>query len=167
MGWLFIEGGILLDMIVQDWRQRTVSVYLLITLFICYLIQGTGELSSTTWLLNWGINLMLLSLQYALVVAYFFLKRREWSWLIDEYIGLGDMLFFIVLASSMHPFWFSWIYMGSLLFTLLGFGLYQLIFRKSMKFIPLLSGVGFFVLAACLLGEYQSINWYQPLFFTL
>lgn len=152
-----LEGIILLSLAIQDWRERKVSIYLLAFLFGLYLVQGIHQKSIQDWLFNWNINLIVLGIQMIILFLYFSWKERRWISLADRYIGVGDLVFFIILASHFSPLVFSWVYLGSLIFTILGVVLYYIFYKKALQPIPLLSGVCSFILLLLLFEKYLSI----------
>lgn len=113
---------------IQDFRFRAVSWYLfplgiIALLFWNYSQSSFGEMVSYQLL-----NLALLSFQLAILVLFFRLKGIRVTELMKSFIGLGDILFFVLLALGLPSLIFIGFFLFSLVVSLLAG---QLFFRKS------------------------------------
>ena len=117
---LYIAGlGVLLLIFYQDLRYRGVSWYLFPVGLIFLWASTSEELSSLSYWSGRALNLGFLVFQLALLSVYFAWKKISFRQFWKEYMGLGDVLFFILLALVL-PFPFFPLFMvGSLILSLL------------------------------------------------
>lgn len=140
---LFLQIAIVLllaVLIYQDFAQRAVHWVLLALLIPCqfglaYLTIGAEEL-----LFNLGINTMLLVFQFLLLTVYFSLRTRALTNIINRFIGIGDLLFFVFLSVSFSPFNLILFFIFSLVLILT---VYAVAMRSKLKQykIPLLGNM--------------------------
>ena len=82
----------------QDFQIRTIKVWKLI---ICSFFSTLYSFTDVQFFQIWKqflFNLLFLIIQLLLVMLYFALKKRRLVNILDTYIGLGDMLFFALVA---------------------------------------------------------------------
>ena len=117
---LLLLTGITLSLIaLQDFRSRAVSGFLFPLLAVCGLGLAIIELRSV-WLAMQYIlfNGGFLLLQFVLLKAWFVLRKKGKSVLIDHAIGRGDIFFLLAAGCFFSPFNFILFYLLSLLFAL-------------------------------------------------
>jgi len=139
----------------QDLRERQISALLIPALAIgfsvrTFWITGVGELLS-----NGFMNFLFVALQLLLISAYFSFRNRKLTNIIDSYIGLGDVLFFIVLCLAFSPMKFVLFYITALLVSLLSVLIYQSIFRKRLAEIPL-AGIFSMLVIGIIISDHGS-----------
>ena len=161
--WFHIAIVLLLGLsIYQDFRYRWVgSIYfpMLIALQIglsCALI-GWDELWRYTL-----VNLMLLTLLFLVLTLYFSLRNRKWTNIINKYIGLGDVIFFVFLSLAFSPFNFLAFFVTSLLVILI---IYFLFVRKDLENykIPLLGGMAIAYLIVLCIEYFSEFNRFEDI----
>lgn len=137
---IFIKSlliGLLGLIFYQDLKFRAVHWFLFPILFlvsIYYLNLNIGITQAFTFL---GINLLILMLQLGLMYFYFKFKGVSLSDLFTNYIGLGDVLMFIVLCSFCSPLNYIVFFLLSLILSLVGFLLFNAFLFKKIETIPL------------------------------
>lgn len=102
----------------QDFRYRGVYWILFPVLSLLFLLikyRQTGW--DTTWQ-DAAYGMGFLILQLILVWLYFIVKERKLVNVIDSYIGLGDILFLVVLAFYLSPVNYVLFYIFSLVLVL-------------------------------------------------
>jgi hypothetical protein len=131
---------LLVVLIYQDFTQRAVNWLLLFFLILCqfgltYLMVGIEDL-----FFNIGINAMLLIFQMLLLTIYFSLRSRHLTNIINKFIGIGDILFFVFLSMAFSPFNFILFFILSLLLILI---VYVVVMKGRIKQykIPLLGNM--------------------------
>lgn len=135
----------------QDFKMREVS-WFLFPLSLCLLLLTKNPFPDIDFFTHSMIpNLLFSVLQLAILVLFFAIKGISFKELLSKYIGLGDLLFFLVLALSL-PFPFYPIFMVISLMISAFAGL--LIFKG--KTIPL-AGIQSLVLIFCLI--FSAPNW--------
>lgn len=136
--WL-IELGmitILSVIIYQDFRYREINIWTLILLLVSVLITNLKSVSCTDLLINTLFNLIVFVLEVIFLLGYFTIKNKKITRIFDRYIGMGDILFIIVLCVMFSPIVFSVFMFIGLFLTLIGYYFVQ-IFTTSEKNIPL------------------------------
>lgn len=130
----------LIMMIRSDFRQREVNMYCLVCFgllqfFYVYWLFGVYEVLKRG-IINLGI-LLFLGLG---IVLYLKVRRVRWVRVVHDYIGLGDILFFIFLIPVFKELEFIRFLLVSFIFSLIWWGVYSL--RTEVLTIPLVSTVG-------------------------
>ncbi|MBI2269778.1 MAG: hypothetical protein HYU69_05400 [Bacteroidetes bacterium] len=105
----------LLILAYQDFKDRTVSSIALLILFILFSIQSILTNSLVQAGIYFGINLFIPFIQLAGLTLYAAIKNKRFVNIIDTQIGLGDILFFVLLCTVFSPANFFPFYIGSLL----------------------------------------------------
>jgi len=144
---------------IQDIRHREVSLYLLFAVFIGVIVLGVS-INGLNFI-NFGLNLLFILLQVLFLMFYLFITGRKPSLLLKSYLGIGDILFWLIPA-----FYFQFI--EFILFSLIcyiaiviGYGILFLVKRKSTT-IPLAGFMALFMAiylivgweGKCLLSDY-------------
>ena len=89
---------VLLLIFYQDLRYRGVSWYLFpLGLVLLHISTWSGREPGVFWL-DMVLNTGFLAFQLALLTVYFAWKRVSFRQLWNEYMGIGDVLFFLMLA---------------------------------------------------------------------
>lgn len=119
----------------QDFKSREISVWLLVILVLFPILNNEN------WSLKYGKDVLLgisfLSVQVLLTILYFKVKGVDVKELLQKYIGMGDLLFFIVIAFYFSPFNYVLFLNVSLLFSLMAYYSYKLMVKNTSIFIPL------------------------------
>lgn len=144
---------LLLAMAWQDFKYRAISIWLFVAV-------GVGlvylKYHAVGWALLWTdllTNSCFLALQMFILFGYFALKQRKWVNLLKGYLGEGDLLFLILLASYLSFFNFLAFHISSL-FLVLILGVYL---RHKNPKIPL-AGAQAFCLAVLMLVDHLTLK---------
>ena len=100
------------------------------------------------------VNLVLVGFQLLGLSIYFSLKSRKWINITKEFIGIGDILFFLPLCLIFTPENLVWFFICSLVFTLLAFLLQQVIFSSEKKTIPLAAWMSIALILVFVMSTY-------------
>ena len=119
-------------MSVQDFRYRAISWYAFPLLALFLLLENL-QLSLT----EVGLNLGFILLNYALTTAMISLKYGRIVNLMNQHIGVGDLLMLFCLALYFPALNFFLFYLGSLLLIAIGSGLYIIFNRPKAYTVPL------------------------------
>ena len=149
----------------QDFKYRGISWYLLPLLFISLLMQALTSNSFQNIVFWFALNLLFVFLQMVLLLIYFGVKEKRFVNIINTKIGIGDILFFIVIGVSFSNINFIFFYLLGLLFTLLAVLVYYLISRKPIGDIPLAGSIAL-LLIICIFCRcfYTPFNFYDDAF---
>lgn len=133
MAWGVLVMGLLV-IIVQDIQTRAISwwtiPWVLLTSVYLALQYPFWE---WCWLL---VNVLFIGVQWLGVSLYFSLKHRRWINITQNYLGVGDGLFFLAITPLFSPLQFCCFFISALLTTLIGVGFYRMT-SAPVKTIPL------------------------------
>ncbi len=125
----------LIVIVFQDFKQRQISWFLIPLALTGVLIRSMT--SENNNLNNFLFNITFISVQLVLLTIYFSIKNKKFLNIIDTCLGLGDVLFFVVVSAFFSPLNFIVFYVCSMILTLTGIIVYNLLSKKRTKDIPL------------------------------
>ena len=139
-------------MSLQDFRTRSIQVWLLPAIILCMLLavwpaQETGR----ALLSNFMVNAALLGIQFFLLWCVVSLRNRRWIKLVNTQIGLGDILLLVVLAPFFSPLNFFVFYVFGLVFALCVTLLVRSVHPQRWREIPLAGLLGLPLMVLCTL----------------
>ncbi len=149
--------ALLVILIYQDFRARSVSWIIFPVLIICQGILSFNVTGKQELIFNTSINLALLTLQFLLLTLYFSFRNKRLTNIINQYIGIGDLFFFVFLSLSFSPFNLIAFFILSLLLTLIAYGITMAGKLKQYK-IPLLGSMAIAYLIVVLLENITCLN---------
>lgn len=132
---LFI--GLLSVVVYQDFKSRAISWMLIPLLFGVGVANGwlsIGLAEFTTYL---GINLSIVFINLLGITLFISIKEKKVKNIIDTYLGLGDVLFFVVLTTIFSPINFMVFFLGSTLLITIIYGSIQIANKQKQTLIPL------------------------------
>jgi len=150
--------------VAQDFKDRAISWFLIPLLFIGFIANGLLQIHPLELLTYFGINFMLVAVNLLCVTLFISMKEKRITNILKNYLGLGDVLFFLVLTVVFSPFNFIFFYLGSIFLTTLVYGVLQLISKEKQRLIPL-AGVMSLLLLVTIVAEQliPSFQFYQDL----
>lgn len=147
---------------IQDFKHRAISWYILPIMFLAFLFKSFSLLSYHQVLKFALINLSFIIIQLIILTAYMSIKNKKVTNIINTYLGIGDVLFFITLTVAFSPVSFIAFYILSLMITLLFYIFYKIIFKNASTQIPLAGGQSICFLIAMLCSLFTTeINFYN------
>lgn len=129
---------VLFLIIVQDFRHRLVSVWLLLVLSLLQVtalilhLPVAREIAYTI-----AINGSFLIMNLVAISIYFSIKHKKWITVTDVYIGKADIILLLILTASFSPLWYLFFFTGSVAATLLYAILSRLFVKSSKSEIPM------------------------------
>lgn len=123
-------------------------------LAILFVLQRQDEIGLITCLKDAGLNLAFAGIQLGLLWAYFAIKNRKPVHILKHYLGLGDVLFLMVIAFYLSPINYILFYIISLIFVLIITLFQQFLLKKRNLQIPL---AGLQALLLCLILVFSYI----------
>jgi hypothetical protein len=141
---LLVDAGLIVLLAIvlfQDFRTRQISWYLIPLLLSLFIFKAFFLLSLSEITRNSLFNFIFILLQLLALTAYISFKKKKLTNIINTYIGIGDVLFFIVICLSFSPANFILFYVLSNVIILISFLAYNIITKKSSKEIPLAGGM--------------------------
>ena len=146
----------------QDFSIREISWYLIPLLLIAFIYKAFNTNSESSLLKNVFFNIAFMVIQIVLLTVYMSIKNKRPVNIINTYIGLGDILFFIVVCTAFSIGNFISFYLLSLLFTLSGVIIYNFFSRKKTREIPLAGIMSLLLIALIITNKLiPAINFYN------
>jgi len=141
----------------QDFSQRQIAWYWLPILLAGIILLNVQRNELKNMISFFITNVCFVVFQLIVLIIYFSIKNKKLTNIIDHYIGLGDVLFFIVLCTVFSPLNFLVFYIISLLLILLTFFTYNTVSKKIIQHIPL-AGAMALCLIFCFVYKYTNNN---------
>ena len=156
---------LLLIVVIQDFRYREISWFLIPLLIIVFVSKGLITISPLELVRFSFINCAFVGIQLALLSAYVSLKNKRLIFIVNSHLGLGDILFFIVICIAFSPANFIVFYVSSLVFALIVFVIYKLIVKNNNEHIPLAGMIALLLVIVILLKLLlPQLNFYDDSF---
>ncbi len=150
---------ILFVIVYQDFRFLSISWWTIPALIILATYSGVMQIGAKQLVITTAINLGFVLLQVIVLTLYFSIKKKHLVKITQQYLGIGDILFFIFLTICFEPLHFVLFFVMSLLVVIIVFFLLKSIQVYKKQHIPLAGAMGFlYVLFLFLI----SINNYNP-----
>lgn len=165
---LSISVLLLLVIVYQDFTKREISWFLIPLLFLTFVSNGLLQINLEEFGWYFGINLLQLTLNLIGVTLIISIKEKRLVNIIDSYIGLGDILFFLLLTTVFSPINFMFFYYGSILISIIIYGSIKLIDKSNKKPAPL-AGLMSLMLVITIIAEQTTsvINFYDDFIFLI
>ena len=156
---------ILLGIIVfQDFKYKAISWIILPLLFVFTLISAFQKNAVIYVGEQFILNMAFILFQLAMVTVYFSVKNRKMINIWNTYLGLGDLLFFIILAGSFSFINFVLVYLSSLFIIIVAYALYRIIKKDGSEQIPLAGGMAAVMIFCLLFKNSKNLNFYDNTF---
>jgi len=161
---LFISW--LIVMTIQDFKYRAIVWYAFPIGFIIIASYGLNQSDYGQLYRNILINAGFVTFQLAMVTVYYTLKNKKFTNIFKKHIGIGDLLFLMLITPAFSPGNFIVFIMLSNFITLLSAFIF-ILFRE-LKQIPLagaMASILFFVLIVSLFFDFDLysdqwiLNW--------
>ena len=159
---LVILTIVLSVIIYQDFKSREISWFLIPLLLTIGCTNALINIDFTSFLTYSSINLTTVILNLLGVTIFVSLKEKKITNIVDSYLGLGDILFFLVLTVLFSPINFFLFFIGSILIISLIYGGVFLFNKNKETLIPLAGAMSLLLIVALVLQYFTpSLNFYQ------
>jgi hypothetical protein len=149
---------------VQDIRNREVSWYLFPMAFSVILVKALSMLPYEELFFNFSMNLMFIGLQLIVLFSFYAMKNKKFINIINKYIGIGDLIFFVLLCAGFSPLVFGCYLVASFLFAIIAFYVVNIFIKKSISTIPLAGGLALSYSLLLIAGLFfKNLNLYNDL----
>lgn len=143
MALVLIQIVVILILIYQDFRYRSVSVWVLGALAAAAVLNGIFAVGFNQTFFFLSMNLVFLLFILGTLMLYYLLKGCKIRGIFNKYLGLGDVVFFFSLGLMFSPINFIASFVASLLFSLI-FTIFVRMFCIKWATIPLVGTMGLF-----------------------
>jgi len=149
-------------LVFQDFKSREISWFLIPLLIVGFIVLGLQQIGAEELITYFGINFMIVALNLLGVTLMVSLKERQLTNILKNYLGLGDVLFFLVLTVVFSPLNFIFFYIGSIFITALVYGSIMLFNKQKKVLIPLAGAMSLLLIATILIEQMvPSFQFYQ------
>ena len=157
---------ILMTVAYQDFKCRAISWWLIPLLGLLFFFNGLFYVSIGKLIKYFLLNVGFLAFQMIILTGYFSIKKRKFVNILNEYIGLGDILFFLVLGLFFSPYQFIFFHVIGLFLVLMVYGTIILLKKDSSKYIPL-AGALALILVLLIISKImiKDFNFYNQQYF--
>jgi hypothetical protein len=166
---LLIIAVLLLSVIVyQDFTKRAISWFLIPMLLVVFIANGLLQINIEEFAWYSGINLFQIILNLLGVTLLISIKEKKLTNILNSHIGLGDILFFLLLATVFSPINFMVFYYGSILISLIVYGSIKLIDKSNQKPAPLAGLMSVMLVIVIIIEQSTSlIHFYDDFIFLI
>ncbi len=128
---------VLICMIIQDFRSRTISAWLLPAIVVCLVIPplATQEFRNLVFP-NLIYNVSLLTVQFILLWIIISFRNRKWINIINTQIGIGDVLLLFSLTPFFSPLNYFLLFTVAIVFALIVAILMKTMRSRTTEYIP-------------------------------
>lgn len=159
--------ALLLSMVVfQDFKYRHISWFLIPLLFIGFILKGLLAIAPSDFIFYSLFNLGFIIVNMILVTLVISARRRKIVTIINTFIGIGDLLFFMVICSAFSSANFIVFYSLSLFITLMIFLIHNIVSKKATKEIPLAGAMAGLMILLLVVKQFLQLNFYNDYFIT-
>lgn len=141
--------------LVQDWRDREVSLWVLISTLVLSIGVSTYEnvhlLTKNLW-----VNGLLITIQVLLLYLFLAVKNKTLKFSLFKYLGGADVIMFVILIPLIPFYQFLRFYVTCLVFSLVTFLLFKS-FKNKHNTVPLAG-----LMSVCLIA-FLSNHWFLNL----
>ncbi|HET6243898.1 MAG: hypothetical protein H0V01_04430 [Bacteroidetes bacterium] len=125
----------------QDFKYKAVSWMVFPALFLLFVLAALEQNTIGFIAEHFLLNMVFVLFQLLMVTVYFSIKSRKIINIERNYLGSGDILFFIVLAVSFSFLNFVFVYILSLIAVVAAYLFYRLFKKNTAEQIPLAGGM--------------------------
>lgn len=145
----------------QDFRYRAISWWLIPVLVLAFGYMEISTIGGDQFLANIALNLGFIVFQLAVLTLYFSIKNREFINIINIYLGIGDVLFFVVLASVFSFVNYIFFLVTSFVLVMTGFMIFKNIKRNTNPEIPLAGAMSLILVISMACNAFVNIDFYN------
>lgn len=118
----------------EDLRHRYVRIYWFVLLLTSIVALQLQRENHVLMMHNFCLNFGFMAVQIGLLHFYYFVKKRSWVWILDRYLGWGDVALWVCLLPVWSLFGFLAFMVCSLVFSLI---VYLIFIRNKNISVPL------------------------------
>lgn len=145
---------VLIAVLFQDMKKRTIHIILPILIFAIALIINYYTIILTTESILYNAFFIIINITG--LIIYYSIKSKKFVNPIDNFIGLGDILFFFALTPLFNFKPFILFFITGLIFSLIVHSIINLF--KSVKTIPLAGYLSLFLIVNLIVKNVLNIN---------
>lgn len=137
---LTIDGLLIILLVTvaySDFKYRHVLLWQFLAIGGIFLINALMYISFLDFMRNWAINIGIVLIQLLIVQAWFVLRDKKNRNIVNKMIGMGDILFFVLLAMYFETYSFVLFVTGTLLIISIIYLFRKIFSSDGLESIPL------------------------------
>ncbi len=150
----FILCFVLLILAIQDFRLRAVHWILFPILLMLIIADSLTQVNLKDYVSGTAINLLLIMAQGVILFLYCSVQGKKLNQILKSILGLGDVLFIIIMAFAFSWTSFILFYIVGLIFALFLWMIRILITRNSQGLIPLAGLLAIYMIIITIAGAF-------------
>jgi hypothetical protein len=150
----FILCFVLLILAIQDFRLRAVHWILFPLLLMLFIADSLRQVDVKDYISGTAINLLLVSTQGVILFVYYSVQGIKLNQILTTILGLGDILFILLMAFAFSWTSFILFYIAGLVFALFIWIIRILITRNSQGLIPLAGLLAIYIIIITIAGVF-------------
>lgn len=151
-----VLSSLLAFFVYEDFKHRAISVWALIALLCMAILYSANFIALKEIASNSFWIAFFLGVQFGLLELYYFLKRRQIRTVINDMIGVGDILFLFAIAPLFSPVQYILSYVAGLIFVLIA---YAMIKQWIAATIPMAGLYSLYILLLLFIGRIAHHSW--------
>jgi len=128
----------------QDFRFRQISVAGIVALSCFVIFRRLSAIPLKELEHQFLLNTLFVVVQLSLLALYYLIRNKNLKGLYTGGIGLGDILFFVILCIAFPSSRFVLYFLIGLVLSLISYGSYMLVRKNANKHTPLAGLLAFF-----------------------
>ena len=144
----------------QDFKSRMISLWLIIVFFLLNSAVFLFQNSLKDYFTNAAFCIAYMLVSYAFIRLYYLLGGRGKEQILDEKVGWGDVVIFLMMGFSLEPVELIFFYTFTFIFSLM----FYLLFMSKKRPVPLGAFVSLIYLlksvAEILFPDYKISNYF-------
>jgi len=150
----FILCFVLLILAIQDFRLRAVHWILFPILLVLFITDSLSQVDLKDYISGTAINLLLIIAQGVILFIYYSVQGKKLNQIMNSVLGLGDILFIIIMAFAFSWTSFILFYIAGLVFALFIWIIRILLTRNSQGLIPLAGLLAIYMIIITITGVF-------------
>ncbi len=150
----FVLCFVLLILAIQDFRLRAVHWILFPILLLLFITDSLSQVDLKDYISGTAINLLLVSAQGVILFVYYSVQEKKLKHILTGILGLGDILFIIIMAFAFSWTSFILFYIAGLVFALFSWMITILITRNNQGLIPLAGLLAIYMIIITIAGVF-------------
>lgn len=157
--------GLLGVVVFQDFKSKEISWFLIPLLFMGFATYALFRIDIQELITFFGLNFLIIAINLIGVTLLISIKEKRFTNILKSHLGLGDVLFFLVLTLAFSPLNFIIFYLGSVLFITLLYAGFIYSNKKKALLIPLAGAMSVLLIFTLTLAQISSsFQLYQDIF---
>jgi len=148
----FVLCFVLLILAIQDFRLRAVHWILFPILLMLFIADSLSQVDLKDYIFDISINLLLVCVQGVILFVYYSVQGRKLKHILTSILGLGDILFIIIMAFAFSWTSFIFHYIAGLVFALILWVILSFVARQGPQLVPLAGLLAVYMILVIIAG---------------